>query len=289
MDLGLPPPAPSAFQLDPQIKAEAIWAGVQLRPATLLSERHGPVARVRRDGGEWSVVTTGLRPYDSLLSELADPTQAPEVLRVRDQVRSWRFYDHFPTDAHAPARSSRWATRTLVLGSDGADLAAALQTICEQGDHEALDAAIDRAFPGSRLEILGGADGRSAWLEVTLRQPGMLRPLAGAELSEGTLQYLLLAAALLSPRPPELLVLNEPETHLHPDLLAPLGELIATVAEQTQVIVVTHATPLVAALRHSGPDRARSVQAIALVKDLGETRIEGAGSFDEPAWRWPKR
>ncbi len=52
--------------------------------------------------------------------------------------------------------------------------------------------------------------------EVTLRQPGLLRPLRAAELSDGTLRYLLLAAALLTPRPPELLVLNEPETSLHP-------------------------------------------------------------------------
>ena len=60
-----------------------------------------------------------------------------------------------------------------------------------------------------------------------MSQPGLLRPLKAAELSDGTLRYLLWIAALLSPRPPELLVLNEPETSLHPDLLPALARLIA--------------------------------------------------------------
>jgi predicted ATPase len=52
---------------------------------------------------------------------------------------------------------------------------------------------------------------------------GLLRPLKASELSDGTLRYLLLVAALLSPRPPALMILNEPETGLLPDLLPPAG------------------------------------------------------------------
>ena len=109
-----------------------------------------------------------------------------------------------------------------MLSDDGADLAAALPTIAEIGDTDALHAAVDRAFPGSSVEISAEA-GR---FEVRLPQHGLLRPLSAAELSDGTMRYLLWVAALLTPRPPELLVLNEPETSLHPDLVAPLAELI---------------------------------------------------------------
>ncbi len=41
------------------------------------------------------------------------------------------------------------------MSSDGRDLAAALQTIREIGDHKGLDRAIDDAFPGSRINIQG--------------------------------------------------------------------------------------------------------------------------------------
>ena len=60
----------------------------------------------------------------------------------------------------------------------------------------------------------------------------MLRPLTVAELSDGTLRFLLLVAALLTPRPPELMVLNEPESSLHPDLLPGLAQLVVTTAER---------------------------------------------------------
>ena len=78
-------------------------------------------------------------------------------------------------------------------------------------------------------------------LAVELRQPGLRRPTAARELSDGTLRYLSLVAALLTPRPPELLVLNEPETSLHPTLLEPLARLVSDTSLHSQIIVTTHA------------------------------------------------
>src|SRR5947208_16348278 len=113
-----------------------------------------------------------------------------------------------------------------------------------------------------------------------MRQHGLLRPLKAAELSDGTLRYLLLVAALLSPRPPTLMILNEPETSLHPDLLAPLARLIAKASTQTQIIVVSHAAMLVSALEQAGAER------IVLEKQLGETVVPD----EEPLkWNWPSR
>ncbi len=74
-----------------------------------------------------------------MLSEFADPQRGPEVLRLRERIRSWRFYDYIRTDATAPARGSQIGTRTPVLSADGADIAAAMQTIREIGDATALD------------------------------------------------------------------------------------------------------------------------------------------------------
>jgi len=165
-----------------------------------------------------------------------------------------------------------------VLAHDGADIAAALQTIREIGDSDALDNAIEDAFPGSVLEI-SELDGL---FEVTMRQKGLLRPLRISELSDGTLlRYFLLVAALLTPRPPALLVLNEPETSLHPDLIPPLARLIASAAERSQIIVVSHAAPLVKALA-----QANDCAVFALEKELGETV---ATNVEAPTWAWPKR
>jgi predicted ATPase len=287
VDFGLPIPTggvrnePSAFNLDPEIKREALWAGPFLRPAASLMERGAAGARIRGDDGQWQDGGHPLQSFDSMLSEFADPQRAPELLALRERMRAWRFYDHLRTDADAPARQAQIGTRTPILDPEGATLAAALQTIREIGSKAALDEAVELAFPGSRVEIVSTA-GR---FEVALHQHGLLRPLSGAELSDGTLRYLLWVAALLTPRPPELLVLNEPETSLHPDLLPALANLVVTAAKEAQVIVVTHSLPFIAALQALSPD----LHTIELVKEQGATTIAGQRPLDEPPWKWPSR
>jgi predicted ATPase len=279
IDFGLPAPdATSMFGRDPEIKAESVWSGPVLRPGTLLSERRGGSVRLR-SGSDWTRFERALPTWASMLSEVGDPVLAPELLALRDELRGWRFYDHVRTDESAPARASVVGTRTPVLAADGSDLAAALRTIAEQGGAAAVDAAVDHALPGSRIEI----EDRGGRFALLLRQPGLLRPLEVEELSDGTLRYLLWIAALLSERPAELLVLNEPETSLHPSLLAPLAGLIADAAARSQLIVVSHSEPLVAALTEAGALVHR------LDKDGGETKLLGQGMLDEPAWNWPSR
>ncbi len=119
--------------------------------------------------------------------------------------------------------------------------------------------------------------------ELQLQQRGMLRPLRAAELSDGTLRFLLWGAALLSPSPPSLMVLNEPETSLHPDLVPPLATMIRSAAANTQVVVVTHS----AAMRtHLAGDDTSGVE---LCKEWGETRIVGQTMLTTPPWDWGKR
>jgi len=285
IDLGMPSSSgdderrPSAFSLDPEIKRECIWHGPVLRPAAMLVDRQGPLVRIRSEDGNWGIAKHNLAVFDSMMTHVADPRGAPETLILRESIRAWRFYDHFRTDADAPARVAHIGTRTPILANDGADLAAALQTIREIGEIEALAAAVSDAFPKSELAITNSA-GRFTF---SLKPHGLLRPLDAAELSDGTLRYVLWIAALLTPRPPALMVLNEPETSFHPDLLAPLARLIARAAERSQVIVVTHAPPLIAALREHG------CNSITLEKSFGETTIAGLRALDAPSWHWPSR
>jgi predicted ATPase len=341
----------SAFLRDPEIKREVVWSGPVMRPGSVLVRRRwgrvetrapvgaddgwddawggedewesdptatlGPPGLARGDGPRaassggarrgWVELTRSLRPWESMLTELADPERAPELLRVRRMIRGWRFYDSFRADAAAPARQAHVGTRTPVLSDDGHDLAAALQTIREDG-RGVLDRAVADAFDGAILDVT--AEGGR--FDVALHQPGMLRPLSSAELSDGTLRYLLLVAALLTVDPPPLLVLNEPETSLHPDLLPPLARLIRAAAERSQVMVVSHSSRLVAELGIGSADDAADndtdhhrpeagdagageaglgspARSITLVKDLGETFVSGQGLLSTPAWTWGTR
>jgi predicted ATPase len=279
IDLGLPMPALTAFNLDPEIKREAIWGGPFLRASNGLVERHGAIAKVR-EGRNWRVVAKHLNPFESIFTQLADPERAPEVLSMREAIRGWRFYDHFRSDRDAPARLPQLGTRTPVLSHDGSDLAAAWQTIREIGDRQALDQAVDDAFPGASVEVAINDDR----FGLRFSQHGLLRPLSAGELSDGTLRYLLWIAALHTPRPPSLMVLNEPETSLHPDLLPALARLIGRAARKSQLWVISHASRLIAAL-----EALPACKLIALEKELSQTRVAGQRELDEPAWHWPER
>jgi predicted ATPase len=277
IDLGLPTPSGSQFSRDPVIKAESLWTGEILGRHNAFAVRSGPLVRIRGESGEWRQVSQDLAAFDSMMTHCGGPRDAPELLFLRERMRDWRFYDHLRTDRDAPARRPQIGTYTPVLSGDGADLAAAVQTIREIGSAADLDDTVADAFADAAVNVVN-ADG---YFELEMRQHGLLRPLKAAELSDGTLRYLLLAAALLSPRPPALMILNEPETSLHPDLLAPLARLIAQASERSQVVVVTHAATLVSAL-----DAAPDVRQIVLEKELGETLIR---DDERPAWTWPSR
>ena len=76
-------------------------------------------------------------------------------------------------------------------------------------------------------------------------------------------------------------MLNEPETSLHPDLLPALGRLIAQAAQRSQVVVVSHAPPLIDALQ-----QLPECNSIMLTKSFSETAM-AVEPDDVPAWHWP--
>jgi predicted ATPase len=277
IDLGLPLPSTSMFAKDAAIKTEALWHGQRITAAGLIAERRGPALRVRNEDDKWPTEWERIDAGDSFLAQHVDKAYCRDVDFFRARLANWRFYDYFRVDRDAPARKPQVSVRTPILSDDGTDLAAALQTIRELGDGVGLNRAIEDAFDQAQLSISDTGGG----LVVKLDQRGMMRTLDVSELSDGTLRYLMLCAALLSPRPPELLILNEPESSLSPTLIEPLGRLIARASIDSQIIVVTHSKVLATALEGAGANM------IALEKDRGETVV----TCDEgpPAWKWPTR
>ena len=244
-----------------------------MRPATLLVKRRGPLVELR-DGRGWTPVETKLRTYESMLTEVIDPLRAPELLWVREQVRSWRFYDHFRTDHEAPARLTQIGTRTPVLPQT----AGISPRHCKRSGRSATT-----GLCGDDRRCLSGLGtrhpGRGRPVQSAVRRPRSA-PSAGRGRAVGRNTALppagrrpAVAAAA------QLMVLNEPETSLHPELLAPLARLIGQASKETQIMVVSHAAPLISALAEQ-PD----CGTIELIKDFGETQVRGQRALDDPQW-----
>ncbi|WP_053386187.1 AAA family ATPase [Leucobacter japonicus] len=291
-DLGLPQvdPERSFFRRDPEVKREQVFVGPFARPASVLVDRTRAAVRVRDNGSGWRALPQMLGPGQSVLLDLEDATALPDTLRVRHRMAQWRFYDHFRTDPEAPSRAPQVGTRTRWLSDDGSDLAAVWATAIESGQDRDLNGAVADAFPGSRVSI----EVSHGVFRVQFEQPGLLRPMTTAELSDGTLRYLLLCAALLPTDPPPLIVVNEPEASLHESLIPALGQLIAMAARRTQVIVVTHSRVLQRSLAEAGIGAAsaaggEALSMIELTSDGLGTQVAGQGLLDVPRWEWPKR
>jgi predicted ATPase len=253
------------FELDPRIVEEKVTFQAGKKRQTLLERTRGSVWLRDADG---SRVTyhMALSTSESVLTQLREPHRFPQLSALREEMLGWRFYHHFRTDADSPVRHPQVGVFTPVLGHDGQDLAAALTTINVIGDSRGLNRAIAHAFPGGMLKLKADKGRFSLFLEMR----EFHRPFDARELSDGTMRYLCLLAALMTPRPPALMSLNEPEASLHPDLLEPLARLIVDASRSTQIWITTHSADLARYIEGQS-----GVAPVTLEKIDGETRVQG--------------
>jgi predicted ATPase len=113
------------------------------------------------------ILTLAISGYRSLRDVVLDLDQLTVVTGANGSGKS-SFY-----------RALRLMNEIAHGGVIGA-LAAALRTIYEIGARDAMEAAIEDAFPGAAIDVLA----KGAHFELEMKQHGLLRPLSGAELSD---------------------------------------------------------------------------------------------------------
>ena len=85
-------------------------------------------------------------------------------------------------------------------------------------------------------------------MQFYLHESGFTTPIPATRLSDGTIRFVALLATLLSPSPPPLVCIEEPELGLHPDAVALLADLLIEASDRMQLVVTTHSDVLVSAL-----------------------------------------
>lgn len=273
IQLGFPPPDngrdPSLFTLDPLVKQESLWlSGHGRRNSMRLLERANQTAFLTNVQGERAAYPAVLYAEESVFGQLSDPHLYPELSQAREILRQWRFYHEFAVWPGSPLRVPQIGIRSPVLAHDGSNLASAFRTIHELGNSVLLYQTLEQAFPDSMFKV----QAQQGRFQLLMYREGILRPLEAAELSDGTLRFLCLTVAMLSPRPPAFMALNEPENSLHPDLLPALAQLIVQASRYSQLWVTSH-SPLLAGLIAEHCD----VTHYQLSQQHGETVVEQQG------------
>ncbi len=212
------------------------------------------------------------RPEHSLVY-FASP-EYPILWHLKEQYGQLRLYrDWFLGPSAACRRNQSAHDRADFLDEDSTNLALVLSHF--RGENKGqLVTALQKLFDGI-VDITFSVDGGNMALFLVEADN---RQIPATRISDGTSRYLCLLAILLHPEPPPLVVIEEPELGLHPDLLPTVADLLVSASERSQLVVTTHSDALVDALT----DTPESV--IVCEKHDGQTEMGRLDKADLAKW-----
>lgn len=190
----------------------------------------------------------------SLLSLIAGPFGNPIVLAFRDRLASWGIYHDLHVDQDAPVRQPAVARLEKRVAANGQNLIPVLHTLysTSRDFKNDVDMAMRTAF-GDDFEDLTFPPAADQRVQMRLRWRSLKSAQSAADLSDGTLRFLLLLAILANPEPESLIAIDEPEIGLHPGMLPIVAEFAREAARKTQVILTTHSPQFLDAFREEPP------------------------------------
>ena len=206
-----------------------------LKGHPVINESDGNERRLRRDT---------VRPEESILSQRGDdPDHYPVLHWLREQYSGIRLYRNWEFGPAAGLRQSPLADAPSTFVTErGHNLALALSKL--RGDRRQEFVKLLQQLYDGIADIQVEVGGGRAELFVVEKGRGA-RYIPASRLSDGTLRYMTLAAILLDPAPPPLVVIEEPELGLHPDLTLEMGQLLIAASQRMQLVVTTHSKDLV--------------------------------------------
>ena len=181
----------------------------------------------------------------SVLAQRKDPDLYPELYQLGWWFQSIQTFREWTFGRYGALRQPQRADLPEHwLLSDSSNLALVLNQI-EHKFGPVFNEHLKRFFP--RFErmstsISGGT------VQFYLHESGFSAPIPSTRLSDGTIRFIALLATLLSPSPPPLVCIEEPELGLHPDAVALLADLLVEASQRMQLVVTTHSDALVSAL-----------------------------------------
>ncbi len=213
-------------------------------------QRGNPVINARRPGettkhSQRKLERASLKPDQSVLAQRKDPDLYPEVTWLGEQFSEIQTFREWSFGTKSPLRSPATASDpTDRLLPDSRNLALVLNEI-QHRDGARFDEAMRKFLPRYHRFTIRPSGGN---LQFYLHETGIATPISAERVSDGTLRFLAMLAALFAPNPPPLLCLEEPELGMHPDALSLLADLLKEASTRMQIVVTTHADALLSAL-----------------------------------------
>ncbi len=190
-----------------------------------------------------------------LLSAVSRILSSPRLWSFHRSIASWGIYHDLLVYEGSPVRQATVTRRDTHLDSDGQNLVAVLHTLYttdrdfKQQLNDSMKAAFGRDFEG--LEFPPAEDQR-VQMRITWRSLKTAQP--ATDCSDGTLRFLMLIAILANPNRGDVVIIEEPETNLHPAMFPVIADLAGAAAVHSQVIFTTHSPQFLTALAEKKPN-----------------------------------
>lgn len=186
-----------------------------------------------------------LMPDQSVLAQRKDPDLYPELTWVGQQFSQILTFREWSFGRSAALRQPQKTDLPEdFLLPNCSNLALILNQI-EHTDGQRFNSLLRKFYPRFQrmtTRLSGGT------VQFYLHEQGFSDPIPPERLSDGTIRFVAILAALLTKKLPPLICIEEPELGLHPDAMPIIAELLKDTAQRAQLVVTTHSDALVSAL-----------------------------------------
>jgi predicted ATPase len=224
--------------------------GYQISREELAKRGEGEVCYFSRAYAEANLFEPSTRMQvhqtESLLSQFKNPADPTPITEWGKELAEIQIFREFRTGPRAAMRQGiSAATPKDALQEGGDNLAMVLQDFNFRDLSGRINKYLGRfceRFVDVKVEIDGG------FARTYLSETGLRDKISSSRMSDGTLKFISILAALSHPKTPPLMCIEEPELGLHPDALQLVAEVLLEASERMQLIVTTHSDALVDAL-----------------------------------------
>jgi len=184
-----------------------------------------------------------VEPTELVLSKIFDTYRYDALVTIRKAIADMVVYDYFDVTPQSAMRKPMLPTSGKRLSANGSNLTQILNTIKinYKQNYQTIVGKLNEVNPnyiGFDFNFIGGS------IELMLEEKNLCSSIHASCISDGTLRYLCLLAIIFNPNRGRMICIDEPETGLHPDMIAGIGRMINDISTDSNIIITTQSAYL---------------------------------------------